>query len=263
MARSLCLVLAAALALALPAVAFAGIQKISGVPNYPQYEGCGPTAAGMIIGYWDSKGFSNLIPDSSTWSSSTSAAINTMIASPEHFSDYVGKGTGVDAPLPHHPNNSVADFMQSSAGALADGTSYENMQVYGLVGYAQFKGYSGAVGKYEDYLTLRWDDLVAAVNANQPVELYVASTTSGVADHFVTVTGYDDTPDAHKYFFYDGLGDPEQEAPFAFLEVGKQWSVKSGTFFYMTPEPATLALLVLGGAAIMARRRTRNRRIYV
>jgi hypothetical protein len=254
--------LVALLMLVLPSTLWAGVVHISGVPNYPLCEGGGPTAVGMIIGYWDAHGAGNLIPGGNEWATNQ-LAIQDMIASPGHFSDYVGKGPGVDAPLPHHPNNSVADFMQSSAGALADGKSYENMQVYGLVGYAKFMGYSGAAGTWEDYLTLQWSDLVAAVNANQPVELYVASTTSGVADHFVTVTGYDDTPGAYKYFFYDGLGDSEQEAPFAFLEVGKQWSVKSGTFFYIptdavAPEPATLALLVLGGGGMLLRRARRR-----
>ena len=34
---------------------------ISGVPAYYWYRGCGPTSAGMIIGYWDGHGYSNLV----------------------------------------------------------------------------------------------------------------------------------------------------------------------------------------------------------
>jgi len=33
--------------------------SISGVPYYPWRDGCSPTAAGMVLGYWDSHGYSN------------------------------------------------------------------------------------------------------------------------------------------------------------------------------------------------------------
>lgn len=33
---------------------------ISGVPNYPWRDGCSPTSAGMVLGYWRSKGYSGL-----------------------------------------------------------------------------------------------------------------------------------------------------------------------------------------------------------
>lgn len=34
-------------------------KSISGVPNYSWRDGCSPTAAGMVLGYWDSHGYSN------------------------------------------------------------------------------------------------------------------------------------------------------------------------------------------------------------
>lgn len=33
--------------------------SISGVPYYPWRDGCSPTAAGMVLGYWDTHGYSN------------------------------------------------------------------------------------------------------------------------------------------------------------------------------------------------------------
>lgn len=33
--------------------------SISGVPNYPWRDGCSPTSAGMVLGYWDTHGYSN------------------------------------------------------------------------------------------------------------------------------------------------------------------------------------------------------------
>ena len=38
---------------------------IGAVPPYLWRHGCGPTAAGMVMGYWDGQGFPDLIPGES------------------------------------------------------------------------------------------------------------------------------------------------------------------------------------------------------
>ena len=82
------------------------------------HRGCGPTALGMVFGYYDLHGFSDLYPDSSTIQTMN---INNLIASDDHYSDY-------SQPLDYYPNliqdasqtgaphqdNSIADFMQTS-----------------------------------------------------------------------------------------------------------------------------------------------------
>ncbi|OGF66573.1 MAG: hypothetical protein A2Y62_01015 [Candidatus Fischerbacteria bacterium RBG_13_37_8] len=50
---------------------------ISGIPIYLWHRGCGPTAVGMVIGYWDGKGFDQLVPGDATTQTS---AVNAMIA---------------------------------------------------------------------------------------------------------------------------------------------------------------------------------------
>jgi hypothetical protein len=60
MHRSACAVFVSTLILALSGTLSAAIVEITGVPNYSYYEGCGPTAGGMIIGYWDAHGGPNL-----------------------------------------------------------------------------------------------------------------------------------------------------------------------------------------------------------
>ena len=72
------------------AVAAAG-ETVLPVPAYLWRDGCGPTATGMVLGYWDGHGFPDLVPgDAST---DTPAAYQ-MIAShgtagaPGHYEDY-------------------------------------------------------------------------------------------------------------------------------------------------------------------------------
>ncbi|MBE3132801.1 MAG: hypothetical protein IMZ55_04955, partial [Acidobacteria bacterium] len=84
------------------ATAARGGVTIPGVPYYEWYYGCGPTAGGMIMGYWDGKpGLGDLVPGSNDWGTNA-AGIKDMIASPGHIADYVGWGAGSDGPLPFH-----------------------------------------------------------------------------------------------------------------------------------------------------------------
>src|SRR5690606_6736880 len=57
---------------------------IPGVPAYTWYRGCGPTAAGMVIGYWDGRGY-DIVPGNAA---SQTPAVNNMIASSGHYDGY-------------------------------------------------------------------------------------------------------------------------------------------------------------------------------
>ena len=75
----------------LPFGAMGGVQVINDVPSYEWYHGCGPTAAGMIIGYWDAHGYDNLITagdGTNSWATNQQA-VKDMIASAGHIYDYV------------------------------------------------------------------------------------------------------------------------------------------------------------------------------
>ena len=88
-------------------------KVIDGVPAYKWQHGCAPTAAGMIIGYWDSMGYSDLVDKS----------VNEMIASSGNYEDYC---LPLDNPSDikpdksekpegdEHDDDSLADFMDTS-----------------------------------------------------------------------------------------------------------------------------------------------------
>ena len=64
---------------------------IGGVPDYTWRHGCGPTAVGNVVGYYDGQGYGDLIPgDAST----QTAAVDQVIASqntttyPSKYEDY-------------------------------------------------------------------------------------------------------------------------------------------------------------------------------
>ena len=65
---------------------------IDAVPPYSWRHGCGPTSAGMVIGYYDLHGYPWLIPgDSSSQTEEVNEAIasqNTPTAISNHYEDY-------------------------------------------------------------------------------------------------------------------------------------------------------------------------------
>jgi hypothetical protein len=208
---------------------------ISDVPSYIWYEGCGPTAAGMILGYWDAHGFGNLIPGSNSWDTNQQAVKN-MIASPGQIRDYGPTPDRVPtADDPYHADDSIADFMGTSRN-VGYGQSYENLQSAGMSGYMAYRGYKLSGGGMAFYGGL-WTELVASIADGRPAEFYVDSNGDGSADHFVTVVGYDDTPGALKYAAYNTWDHDLHWYSFARVKAGQPFGVRSGTLFDPGPLP--------------------------
>jgi len=216
--------------------ALASVQKtIPDVPAYLWYRGCGPTAGAMIIGYWDAHGFDNLIVGSNDWNTNQ-LAIKTMIASVGHDADYWPTPDRKPPPA-YHANDSLADFMWANRDPLGQGLSYDRMQGFGLSGYANYRGYPNSTNSYlyDDI----WATLVGEIDAGRPMELYVDSTGDGIADHFVTVVGYDDTPGANQYRAYHAsTWDFDMHwHSFDVPDVGRPYGVASGATFNPEPGP--------------------------
>ena len=251
------------------ATALAGVQKtIPDVPSYIWYGGCGPTAGGMVTGYWDAHGYPDLIPGASnTWygnpsdwpgGDSNRDPVHAMIASAGYFADYWPTPDRTPPP-PLHADDCLADFMWTSRYPMGQGWSYDSMQGVGLTDYAKYRGYPYATSGYS-YFDGLWAVLVGEIDANRPMEFYVDRSADGIPDHFVTVVGYDDTPGALQYRAYNTYDLDMHWYSFDVVASGRAYGVESGTTFNPLPEPATMALLALGGALLAFRRNRRAAR---
>ena len=176
------------------------------VPGYKWHDGCGPTAVGMVVGYYAAQ-YPNLVrgdPDA-------------MMASAGHYADYVlPMDTGYPYPpapdkseLPEgdeHPSDSVADFMHTSFSYyyLFYGQSATNMGVPAFTDYVS-SVYPGVAASGVTYYStkLTWPIVTAELDAARPMVFGVDSDGDGACDHFVTVIGYRDTSGYPEYCCWD------------------------------------------------------------
>ncbi len=111
-----------------------GATTLSNAPDYEWWYGCSPTAAGMMMGYYDTNGYGglrydNLVPGGPAELSSfgyPGAIANDAIASSGHIADfYTGYGNFGDDPNPNTTRqfDSLADFM----GTSQDGINVTNI----------------------------------------------------------------------------------------------------------------------------------------
>ncbi len=232
----------------------AGVAVLAGVPSYTWYHGCGPTSLGMMLGYWDARGFPELIPGANDWETNR-PAIEEAIASPGHIRDYVPMPDRTPTPDdPYHADDCIADFCGASRDPLKPGWSYYGRQDDGLCGWALHCGYA-STSRQLRFWELLWEQLVAAVDAGEPVELLVDTDGNNETDHFVCAIGYDSTPGELKYACYNTWDRQLHWYAYERMRTDQPWGVYGGTFFRPIPEPACLGMLLWGAAAVLIRRR--------
>jgi hypothetical protein len=228
---------------------------IPGVPAYSWRHGCGPTAGGMVMGYWDNQGFDLIPGDASTQTD----AVDQAIASDGPASHYTDYSLPQDTPgdiradkseLPagdEHPNNCIADYMHTSWSIEenAYGFTWFNDLGPGMVAYAsQALGVSSKF-VFSTRLYMRqggtlnldsfWDSFRAEIDAGRPLVFLVDTNGNGSVNHYVPAVGYgviDDTPH-YAYLNRDGIHWFE----FAPVESGQPWGVYGGiTFQIVLPD---------------------------
>jgi len=232
---------------------------ISGVPAYLWRHGCGPTAAGMVLGYWDRFGYDDLVPGTAF---TQTASVAQMIASDgpsSHYTDYCEPLDGgaptilpdksEDPPGDEHPDNCVADYMRTSQ------SRYGNR--YGWSWFSDIKrAYQGYVasasgGRYVATITnlwmsaapqLTWDVFRAEIDAGRPMVLLVDTDGNDATDHFVTAIGYDQQDGVRRYACLDTWDTSVRWADFTPMGAGHPWGIYGATLLDLAVPPASVAL---------------------
>ena len=200
-----------AVVLALSAPAGADSTVLSDVPDYDWFYGCSPTAAGMLIGYYDrngydDKGYGSLVPGGKAelntfgaeYSDDWSAIVHSAIASEEHVDDYWGNPDPMDSDRTSTAEwNCLADFMGTSQGSKSNGvTMWHNATstahdwedcsadygLNGVVQYVQDVGYD-VTSAYRQAVTtgssggFTFDDFKTEIDAGRPVLVHITGHT--------------------------------------------------------------------------------------
>lgn len=213
---------------------------LSSVPAYIWYNGCGPTAAGMVIGYWDGNGFPDLVPGSAN---TQTAAVNNMISSSGNYNDYCLPIDSYPTLLPdkselpvgdEHPNDCVADLMRTSQSYYDNyyGWSWFSDVDNALQGYVSMVApYYTATAVNQLWGTFTWNSFRAEIDAGRPVVLLVDSDGDGGTDHFATAYGYRDDGGTLQYACRDTWDTGIHWYNFAQMASGRPWGIYGATTF--------------------------------
>lgn len=239
---------------------------VLGVPVYDWHHGCGPTAVGMVVGYWDEISCSDLFDGSAATQTSS---VDQGMASSGHYDDY---SVPIDSNTPEiqpdkselpsgdeHSSDSIADFMFTSWSSVGNryGWSWSNHITPSFTDYVNFRNNSYAsstatyyFGNYTPALT--WDVLTSEIDAKRPMVFLVDTDGNGRTDHFVTIVGYRLVDGTQYYGCLDTWDTPVRWELFRGLANGAIWGIWGGYTFQLTcptkqPSrwPVSLPLLLL------------------
>jgi hypothetical protein len=230
-------------------------QQTLNVPAYQWRHGCGPTAVGMVVGYYDNQGYTDLIPGSA---SSQTTDVNQSIASegsaqnPRHYEDYsLPLDSGEPSPLPdkseppvgdEHTHDCIADFMKTSWSSENNfyGWSWSSDIGPSFTSYVNLKNssYKPTYNGYYSYNgTMTWEVLTGEIDNNRPMVFLVDTDGNGGTDHFVTVVGYRDTPQQQygcldTWYPYDVI----RWCDFEPISQGQPWGIWGCWSFNLLPQ---------------------------
>jgi len=228
-----------------------GAGSMSGVPAYVWRHGCGPTSAGMVLGYWDGHGFPDLVPGDA---GSQTASVDAMVASTEHYNDYGVPRDDSGAILADksqlggaHASNCVADFIHTSwssdslrygwsmvttSTSATYGISY-GMEAYALLANAAY-GSSSLSQRVDTNITAGWTAFVAEIDAGRPTVFLVDTEGDALTDHMVAVFGYEQTGGKNYYICYNTWDTAVHKYEYRARASGVTWGVAYASYFLPT-----------------------------
>lgn len=246
------------------------------VPVYLWYHGCGPTALGMVAGYFDGHGFPDLIPgDASTQTPEVNQVIGSGGAryetlTPEQHNEDYAKPWNCDpddyitAGRTPHADNCLADFAHTSRTSenMCYGWTWSDDMGPGFEDYTDY-----AKRTYEatatDYFwpgistpELTFDILKTEIDNNRPMVFLVDANGSGTTDHFVTVIGYNEggegegEGEGEKYIYLDTWNTTPQQAVFRGMSDQYTYGIWGAQAFSMD-EPFQFIQEPIGGRKVI------------
>jgi hypothetical protein len=208
-------------------------NTITGVPSYLWNDGCGPTALAMVIGYYDTHGFPDLIIGSGA---TQTATVDSAISTNGNYNDYC-------LPLDYYPtllsdkselpagdehiDNCIADFMETSQSNV--GNYYGWSWSSGII--PAFNNYCSMVSTYQtsgitySFYSFSWNDLVSEIDNSFPLVFLVDTDGDGSTDHFITVIGYKSETGINYYGCYDTWDHVIHWYEFRTISLGNAWGV--------------------------------------
>ncbi len=229
-------------------------ESVLSVPAYLWRHGCGPTAVGMVVGYYDLNGFPDLIPGSAQ---TQTDEVNQAIASGGDYGDLRPsgqEGNFEDYAMPidsdtsqpilqdsyltggrsAHEDNSIADFMNTSRSTIYNryGWSWSSDIAPAFTDFARLRNpsYQTATNIYP-WPALTWSILTSEIDNGRPMVFLVDSDGDGQTDHFVTVVGYRTSPTL-QYASWDTWDDTSVRwENFAGMSSGTYWGIWGGWTF--------------------------------
>lgn len=228
------------------------IVSIPGVPAYLWRHGCGPTAVGMVAGYWDGLGLDLLVPGSAATQTNE---VNQAIASggsssspypagsERHYEDYAAPEDNspnmlqdgyIQQSRTPHVHDCLADFMKTSFSSRGNyyGWSWSSDVIPSFTNYVTLKSaaYIPYATGYWMSSTLTFDVLKAEIDQQRPMVFLVDSSGDGTTDHFVTVVGYNEGP-PQTYVYYNTWDHGLHESEFRAMSASYPWGVWGGWAF--------------------------------
>jgi hypothetical protein len=225
------------------------------IPAYFWHHGCGPTAVGMVIGYWDSKGYDLIDGDATTQTEEVNQAIASEMRgnTPEHYEDY---STPIDTHAPTvlkdksgppqeavHQADCLADYMQTSWSSQGNkyGWSWSRTIIPAFTSYVQSRlaadQYTPVCNQYTMGSSLTWELLQQEIDNDRPMVFLTDSNGDGRTDHFVTVVGYRVANGSNEYGCLDTYQPIEtiRWEKFRPMSPAYKWGIWGGWSFLIDP----------------------------